>query len=110
MEGSWIIPTISSVLLFCLIFAMSATVDVQHLKAQLKNIKAILTGLFLQFLVLPVIGFVVVKALNLDHPTGLALLVVTTSPGGSYSNWYVPILRNPRVVPDLTTNSHCRKF
>jgi predicted Na+-dependent transporter len=27
-------------------------------------------------------------AFQLDHPTGVALLVVTSSPGGSYSNWW----------------------
>jgi predicted Na+-dependent transporter len=78
----------SSVLLFCLVFGMSATVDIFALRAQLKNTRAILTGLFLQFVILPFAGFVVVRALNLGHPTGVTLLVVTSSPGGSYSNWW----------------------
>jgi predicted Na+-dependent transporter len=78
----------SSVLLFCLVFGMSATVDIFALRAQLNNRRAILTGLFLQFVILPFAGFVVVKALNLGHPTGVTLLVVTSSPGGSYSNWW----------------------
>jgi predicted Na+-dependent transporter len=82
------IEVTSSVLLFCLVFGMSATVDIFALRAQLKNRRAILTGLFLQFVVLPFAGFAVVRALNLDYPTGVTLLVVTSSPGGSYSNWW----------------------
>lgn len=75
-------------LLFCLVFGMSATVDIGCMQAQLKNRKAILTGIFLQFVVLPFLGFAVVKALNMNHATGITLLVVTSSPGGSYSNWW----------------------
>jgi predicted Na+-dependent transporter len=78
------------VLLFCLVFGMSATVDIGCLYAQLQNRKAIGTGILLQFLVLPFIGFTVVKTLNLNHAMGITLLVVTSSPGGSYSNWYEP--------------------
>lgn len=77
-----------SILLFCLVFGMSATVDVSALTAQLKNYKAIFTGIFCQFVVLPFLGFLVVRLMQLDHPTGVILLVVTSSPGGSYSNWW----------------------
>eukprot|EP00549_Striatella_unipunctata_P015584 CAMPEP_0118679888 /NCGR_PEP_ID=MMETSP0800-20121206/4039_1 /TAXON_ID=210618 ORGANISM="Striatella unipunctata, Strain CCMP2910" /NCGR_SAMPLE_ID=MMETSP0800 /ASSEMBLY_ACC=CAM_ASM_000638 /LENGTH=381 /DNA_ID=CAMNT_0006575935 /DNA_START=140 /DNA_END=1285 /DNA_ORIENTATION=+ len=58
------------------------------MKEQLTNRKAILTGIFLQFVILPSLGFVVVNALNMNHAMGITLLVVTSSPGGSYSNWW----------------------
>jgi predicted Na+-dependent transporter len=67
---------------------MSATVDVSHLKQQVTNFRAIGIGLFIQFLVLPLFGYTIVKTLNLDHATGIILLVITSSPGGSYSNWW----------------------
>ncbi len=85
--AEWI-EILSSVLLFMLVFGMSATVEIHDLVHQLKNVKAIGTGLFLQFVIMPLTGFMCVKAFNLDHPTGVALLVVTSSPGGSYSNWW----------------------
>ena len=78
-----------NLLLFSLIFGMSATVDIKALIAQMKNKKAIATGCFLQFVVMPLLGFMVVKALDLNETMGITLLVVTSSPGGSYSNWYV---------------------
>ena len=77
-----------SLLLFFLVFGMSATVDTRAMVKQVKNRSAILTGIFLQFIVLPFLGFVVVKTLNMSHASGLTLLVVTSSPGGSYSNWF----------------------
>lgn len=82
------IEALGSILLFFLVFGMSATVDIGCLLAQIKNRKAILTALFLQFVVLPFLGFIVVKALNMSPAMGITLLVVTSSPGGSYSNWW----------------------
>jgi predicted Na+-dependent transporter len=80
---------VGNVLLFFLVFGMSATVDMSSLKAQLKNGKAIATGIFLQFALMPVLGFMMVRLLDLNDTLGITLLVVTSSPGGSYSNWYV---------------------
>ena len=79
---------ISIVLLFCLVFGMSATVDMVALQHQLQNKQAIFTGLVLQFGIMPLLGFVMVMTLNLDFATGITLLIVTSSPGGSYSNWW----------------------
>lgn len=80
---------VGNVLLFALVYGMSATVDVRSMKQQMQNKKAIFLGIFCQFVVLPLLGFLVVNVLNLDHDMGITLLVVTSSPGGSYSNWYV---------------------
>ena len=79
---------VGNLLLFLLVFGMSATVRTDSLQSQLKNTKAILTGVVLQFVILPLLGFVTVKVLDLDETMGITLLVVTSSPGGSYSNWW----------------------
>lgn len=50
--------------------------------------RALFMGVFLQFIVLPFLGFLTVKMLALDTAMGLTLLVLTSSPGGSYSNWW----------------------
>jgi len=80
---------VGNVLLFFLVFGMSATVDVLSLRTQMRNTKAIVTGMCLQFVLLPFLGFLTVKIIPMSQPMGLTLLVVTSSPGGSYSNWYV---------------------
>lgn len=82
-----LIALAGNVLLFALVFGMSATTDIRSCKAQVRNVKAISTGIFCQFVILPLLGFLVVKTLALDHGMGITLLVVTSSPGGSYSNW-----------------------
>jgi len=82
------IAVAGNLLLFCLVYGMSATVDIQCLQEQLHNTRAIATGVFCQFLILPALGFVVVKLLQLPAAVGITLLVVTSSPGGSYSNWW----------------------
>lgn len=80
-------------LLFVLVFGMSATVSFDDIKSQLQNRKALLLGALLQFLVLPLLGFLVVKAMfptyfSAKHAISITLLVVTSSPGGSYSNLF----------------------
>lgn len=77
----------ANLLLWFLVFGMSGTVKFDNLKSQLQNRRAIGTGVFLQFFVLPFLGFLAVKSLRLDPVMGVMLLVVTSSPGGSYSNW-----------------------
>mmetsp|Transcript_23081 Transcript_23081/g.35370 ORF Transcript_23081/g.35370 Transcript_23081/m.35370 type:complete len:412 (+) Transcript_23081:170-1405(+) len=78
----------SNALLFSLVVGMSATVEMEHMKRQIRNIHALMTGLLLQFIIIPFFGFLVVNALGLSSPMGITLLVITSSPGGSYSNWW----------------------
>ena len=74
------------ILLFFLVFGMSATVDIGQMRKQLRNWKALMIGLCLQFIILPFVGFCIVRILKMDAAIGVTLLVVTSSPGGSYSN------------------------
>jgi predicted Na+-dependent transporter len=78
----------SNILLFMLLFGMSATVDFRALVHQLKNKHAIGSGIIMQYLFMPLLGFASVMMLGdrLHPAVGITLLVVTSSPGGSYSN------------------------
>lgn len=93
-ESEWfhiLAQILSSALLFVLIFGMSATVDVRHLKEQVHNKFAILTGVATQFIIMPLLGYVSVILMTgrgLTEPMAISLLIVTSSPGGSYSNWW----------------------
>lgn len=84
---------IGHVLLFLLVSGMSATVDVKHLRQQMNNKYAIWTGLGIQYVIMPLMGFLTVVTLKsyLPKPMAISLLIVTSSPGGSYSNWWCSI-------------------
>eukprot|EP00594_Rhizosolenia_setigera_P001151 CAMPEP_0178946402 /NCGR_PEP_ID=MMETSP0789-20121207/4263_1 /TAXON_ID=3005 /ORGANISM="Rhizosolenia setigera, Strain CCMP 1694" /LENGTH=336 /DNA_ID=CAMNT_0020626385 /DNA_START=1 /DNA_END=1011 /DNA_ORIENTATION=- len=82
------VEIMGNLLLFLLVFGMSATVDVASVGKQLKNIRALATGVICQFFILPFLGFLAVKSLDMPKVMGLTLLVVTSSPGGSFSNWW----------------------
>lgn len=87
-----IVATVASnFFLFFLIFGLSATVEIKNLRRQLQNRFAIACGVLMQFVIMPLLGFLAVVTLReagMTHPMAIALLVVTTSPGGSYSNWW----------------------
>lgn len=87
MASLWV-ELLSAVLLFCLVFGMSATVELSHMQKQIHNWRALLIGVGMQFLILPFCGFCVVKIFQLPAEVGITLLVITSSPGGSYSNWF----------------------
>ena len=89
--GVLISSIISNFLLFFLIFGLSATVNLRDLKHQLTNKFAILSGIMMQFIVMPLLGFasiLIFSQWGFSRAMGVSLLVVTASPGGSYSNWW----------------------
>lgn len=82
-----LMPTIlSNVFLFFLIFGLSAMVDINQLQQQTKKKRALLTGIGMQFIVMPLLGFLIMWIGHYPQAMALTLLVVTSSPGGSYSN------------------------
>jgi len=87
---------LTNLLLFFLIFGLSATVSTNDYKRQLtKNTTTVLVGNALQFLLMPFLGFVSITAFHhwgYNKIMGIMLLVMTASPGGSYSNWWCSIV------------------
>jgi hypothetical protein len=68
-----LVQLLSNVLLFVLIFGMSATVDIRRIKQQLRNCYTISAGVCMQFLIMPLLGFLAVVTLK---RYGLRLLVL----------------------------------
>ena len=80
-----------NIFLFLLVMGVASIVDIRIMKQQLRNFKAISIGLFCQFFLLPFFGYIITIAFNLPIPVGLTLIIVVSSPGGSYSNWWCSI-------------------
>jgi predicted Na+-dependent transporter len=79
---------LSNVFLFVLIVGMAGTTDLKGFRAQIRNSRAIGTGLACQFVLLPFLGFSAVKLFSIERIFGVMLLIVTSSPGGGFSGWW----------------------
>lgn len=94
---------VSRVLLFWLVCCLSCTVDLALLwRTRSRFPRGIAVAMLCQFGLLPLLGFVAVKAFHLDEVDGVMLIILTSSPGGSYSNWWCSIMN-----ADLTLSVAC---
>mmetsp|Transcript_15127 Transcript_15127/g.51064 ORF Transcript_15127/g.51064 Transcript_15127/m.51064 type:complete len:403 (+) Transcript_15127:129-1337(+) len=75
----------SNVFLFGLVLGMAGTIDPRSFWARVREGKAVALGILCQFALLPLLGFAVVRAFDLDPTAGVTLLITTTSPGGGFS-------------------------
>jgi predicted Na+-dependent transporter len=74
-------------MLFFLIVGMSGSTRFKHVQSHLVSKNKILVGLGCQFFLLPFVAFIVVSSIPMSDIYKTMVLVVSTSPGGSYSNW-----------------------
>lgn len=71
-----------------LIMGLAGSVDVETLKAQFHRKLGISCGLGCQFLLMPLIGFILISIFEPEEHVGLTLLILVSSSGGAYSNWW----------------------
>jgi sodium/bile acid cotransporter 2 len=74
--------------LFLLVMGMAGTLAFEQLRAKFRAPTGIIVGCCCQFLILPLIGFLVLQIFDLEDRYAVTLLLVCSSPGGSYSNWW----------------------
>jgi len=81
------------VLVFMLVFGLAGSVEFDHFKERIKS-RGIKIGLFCQFFLMPAIGFATVAMFLevLDPLYAITLLIICSSPGGSYSNWWCNLI------------------
>jgi len=82
---------LSASLLFLLKVNIAASVDMRAFIARLDRKGGMFIGVSCQFIILPFCGFCIAKILQLEPLYGMALMVIMTSPGGSFSNWWCSI-------------------
>ena len=106
------VGVVSYVLLFLLVFGLSGTVELSDFKEKFREMKGILIGAGCQFVLLPLCGYASVKAFDLPPIYGITLMVVTSSPGGSYSNLWCSIINAdlPLSVAMTTVSSFVSMF
>jgi len=78
-------------LLFVLVLGLACEVELELFKESLKS-RGLLIGCAAQFVILPLLGFLMACTMFADQPEiGIPLIITTSSPGGSYSNWWTSL-------------------
>lgn len=77
--------------MFLLKVNIAASVDMRAFIARLDRKFGMAIGVTCQFVILPFCGFCIAKLLKLEPIYGMALMVIMTSPGGSFSNWWCSV-------------------
>eukprot|EP00483_Globobulimina_turgida_P003804 UN03811 len=85
------VNAISIILLFFLFFelcAFASGLDLQQFKENLKRPKGIIIGLICQYVLLPVLAFILVSTFpnEMEIEQRIGLLIISTMPGGTFSN------------------------
>lgn len=86
MEGSVLSKVVLPLALFIVMLGMGLSLVPGDFRRVLKQPKGVLVGVACQLLLLPVIGFVVVKVFGLTGALAVGLMILTFSPGGTTSN------------------------
>ncbi|PPR34455.1 MAG: Pantothenate precursors transporter PanS [Alphaproteobacteria bacterium MarineAlpha6_Bin4] len=76
-----IIPLLSLVM-----FSMGLTLKLENFLKIFKNFKILCLGIFLQFMIMPILGFTLVKFFNIEQIIGIGIILVGCAPGGTASN------------------------
>lgn len=78
---NFVIPLLSIVM-----FSMGLTLKTKDFYRIFRNFKIILLGIFLQFLLMPGVGYFLISIFDLETIIAIGILLVGTAPGGTASN------------------------
>ena len=73
-------------LLSVIMFSMGLTLRAEDFLKIFKNFKIVCLGILLQFLIMPILGFLLVKSFNIEQIIGIGVILVGCAPGGTASN------------------------
>mmetsp|Transcript_24113 Transcript_24113/g.81399 ORF Transcript_24113/g.81399 Transcript_24113/m.81399 type:complete len:453 (+) Transcript_24113:82-1440(+) len=86
--GMTALGVVAVIMLFFLIMGLAGSVDIHAVKAQFHRRLGICCGLLCQFFIMPFICFLLVTILKPRKHVGMTLLILCSSSGGAYSNWW----------------------
>lgn len=73
-------------LLGIVMFGMGMTLKISDFKVVFTKPKAVITGILSQFIIMPLLAFLLVKIFNLDPALAVGVILVGACPGGTSSN------------------------
>ncbi len=84
-EGSL---TVLNVCLALIMFGVALSIKLDHFRQLRSDKKALLTGLFCQYILLPVITVILIYVLAPSNEIALGMILVAACPGGNASNFF----------------------
>jgi BASS family bile acid:Na+ symporter len=85
--------TILNICLAIIMFGVALDIKVEHFTQLLNQKKAVVTGLFSQFILLPLITLILVYFLPISKNMAMGMLLVAACPGGNVSNFFSQMAR-----------------
>jgi len=84
-EGSL---TVLNVCLALIMFGVALSIKLEHFRQLRSDRKALFTGLFCQYILLPVITVILIYVLSPSNEIALGMILVAACPGGNASNFF----------------------
>lgn len=95
-----------NLVLAIIMFGIALNIDLNNFKTVLKNPKSLIIGLLSQFLVLPILTFILILIFKPQPSLALGMLMVASCPGGNISNFFSSYsLANVELSVTMTTIS-----
>jgi len=85
--------TALNICLAVIMFGVALDIKVEHFTQLLNQKKAVFTGLFSQFVLLPLFTVILVTVLPISNGMALGMLLVAACPGGNVSNFFSQMAR-----------------
>ena len=86
MEADVLTRVILPISLFLIMFGMGLSLKLEDFSRVLKFPKAVTVGVVCQMIILPLIGFAIIKSFSLAPELAIGLMILTFCPGGVTSN------------------------
>ncbi len=86
MESTLLTRVITPLAIACIMFGMGLSLTLNDFKRVWKQPKEICTGVILQIIGLPVLGFVLARCLDLPPVTAASVMILSACPGGAITN------------------------
>ena len=101
-SGLWML----NITLAIIMFGVALGITTEDFKRLFKNPKILFTGIFSQFILFPILTFLLVKAINPSPSIALGMFLVAACPGGNISNFMTQMAKgNSALSVSLTAFS-----
>ncbi len=96
-EGIWVINSILAIIMF----GVALGITIEDFKRLFKTPKILLTGIITQFIILPLVTFLLVLLIQPAPSIALGMFMVAACPGGNISNFMTQMAKGNTARAEL---------